>query len=78
MFKWLFCEHDFQIIDTTYDIYYDSSAGKHKNWKRYILYCPKCDREKRVDADRYDLKEKKKRIKEDYMKENKLLDKGEK
>lgn len=38
MFKWLFgkrCEHDYEIL---------------REWRRYVIYYPKCDKEKRVDA----------------------------
>lgn len=67
MFGWLFnkCEHDFKIIDTTFDNYVDD-YGVLRSWKRYVLYCPKCDKEKRIDAKRYDLEQNKRDIKAKY------------
>ena len=73
MLNWLFgnrCEHDFQIIDTLFDTYFDGDKQRYKTWRRYVLYCPKCDKEKRVDADDYDLKQKKINVKSRYNKLN--------
>lgn len=67
MFRWLFgkkCEHDYHIMKTIYDSYYDD--GFARKWRRYILYCPKCDKEKRVDADEYDLKLEKVKLRQGY------------
>lgn len=67
MWEWLFgkkCEHDFQIIDNTFDTYVDD--GIVRQWHRYVLYCPKCDRQKRVDAKKYDLEQKKQRLRQRY------------
>jgi hypothetical protein len=74
MFKWLFgekCDHDFQILKTTHDTYWDDDICKYKTWRRYVLYCPKCDKEKRVDADSYDLEQEKQQLKDRYRRFNK-------
>lgn len=66
MFGWFKkCEHDFQKIGEKISSYYDD-YGKLVYWKRYRMYCPKCDREKLVDAERYDIEKTKRRIKEKY------------
>jgi hypothetical protein len=68
MFKWLFgekCEHDFQIIKTKYSEYVND-YGMLKYSKNYIIFCPKCGKEKKVDAERYDMEQEKKRIRDKY------------
>lgn len=68
MFKWLFnsCEHNYRILKSFTEPYHDGSMWKV--YRGYILYCPKCDREKRVNADKYDLEESKKIVKRRYEK----------
>ena len=67
MFKWLSrlrCNHDYKTIDTKYFTYVDENIVRLH--REYVLYCPKCDKEKRVDADEYDLKLEKQLIKRNY------------
>lgn len=68
MFRWLFakkCEHDFKIVKTIHRSYVDD-YGRIINYGVHVLYCPKCDKEKSVDADKYDLEKEKQRIKANY------------
>lgn len=68
MFKWLFgekCEHDFKKVQTL-NRYYVDDDGRLRKYSVYVLYCPKCDKEKKVDANRYDLEKGKQRIKASY------------
>ncbi|RKJ60275.1 hypothetical protein D7X33_28065 [Butyricicoccus sp. 1XD8-22] len=69
MFKWLFrekCEHDYKIIDTDYRTYPNYDTNRIEMMKYYILYCPKCDNEKRVNSEKYDLEKSKQSIKRRY------------
>lgn len=69
MFKWIFgkrCEHDFKNIDTLSSRYVNE-YGLQEIYKRYVLYCPKCDKTKKVDADKYNLNQKKLDAKRGYQ-----------
>lgn len=59
------CEHDFTNIDTLFSRYVNDH-GFAEIYRRYVLYCPKCDKTKKVDADVYDLKQKKLEAKRSY------------
>jgi hypothetical protein len=60
------CEHDFHIVDTYYKSYPNYDIGRIEVSEKYILFCPKCDKEKRVNADEYRLKNKKEEVKRVY------------
>lgn len=51
------CEHEYQKIDTDVSL---------QCVMYYILYCPKCDKEKRVNAEKYDREQTKKQLRKDY------------
>lgn len=67
-FKDLFkkCEHDYRKIDTDIRVYPNYDTQRYESTKYYILYCPKCNREKRVDAERYERELTKERIRKQY------------
>lgn len=66
MFGWFKrCEHDFQKIGERKDTYVDD-YGFIKTWIRYRLYCPKCDKEKLVDANRYEIEKEKEKVRRQY------------
>lgn len=56
------CEHNFRKIDTEHKVYPNYDTQRYEVAEYYILYCPKCDKEKRVDAKRYDLEKQKERL----------------
>lgn len=60
------CEHDFKNIDSVIETYPNYDTGRYESVKYYILYCPKCDKEKRVNAEKYDLQLLKERVKREY------------
>jgi len=65
LFTWLFgekCEHSYQKIDTEYKVYPNFNTRQYEVAEYYILYCPKCNREKRVDATKYDREKQKERL----------------
>jgi hypothetical protein len=66
MRKWFKrCEHDFQKIGETTDFYVDD-YGRGIHYLRYRLYCPKCNKEKLVDAERYEIEKTKDKVWREY------------
>lgn len=60
------CDHDYKNIDTTVKTFPNYDTGRYEAVMYYILYCPKCDKEKRVNAEKYDLQLVKEEIKKEY------------
>jgi len=61
------CEHEYRNIDTDYHVYPNYETRQIDMTIYYILYCPKCDKEKRVNAEKYDRGLTKKRLRKDYI-----------
>jgi len=66
LLKKLKCEHDYRNIDTDYRVYANHDSGRYEMATYYILYCPKCNREKRVNAEKYDRNLVKKKLRKQY------------
>lgn len=68
MFKWLFnrCDHEYKKIDTEIRTFPNHESGRYESVMYYILYCPLCDKEKKVNAVRYDRQLEKERLKGRY------------
>lgn len=56
------CEHDFRYVGEFW-----SSSERGTGYSVTILYCPKCDKEKRMPTDEYKKEKRKKRLKEEYQ-----------
>lgn len=51
------CEHDYRNIDTDVSL---------QGVMYYILYCPKCEKGKRVNAEKFNREQTKKQLRKDY------------
>lgn len=60
------CDHDYQKIDTDFRVYPNYTTHQYEMAKYYILYCGKCDKEKRVHAERYERNLTKQQIRKQY------------
>jgi len=63
------CDHEYEEIDTITKPYIDE-VGKVRLYKSLILYCPKCNKEKKVNKDDYYRKLKKEKLRENYKRRN--------
>lgn len=64
--KRLKCKHEYQKIDTWTRSYPSYNNGSYITDLYYVLYCPVCDKEKTVNADRYDREIKKEELRSHY------------
>lgn len=70
MLKRLFkrCKHEYGIIDS-YNDYYTDDYGRNHYYLMHILFCPKCNKEKHVDAQEYKIENLKKQLIKEYNKQ---------